>query len=49
MHLLQHVSKPLILGEEGNLDVHSSSQSSAKVGGTGQDEAKMLIPHEFMA
>ena len=30
-------------------DVHSSSQSCAKVGGAGKDIPQVLIPHKFMA
>ena len=30
-------------------DVHSSSQSCAKVGGAGEDIPQVLIPHKFMA
>lgn len=39
----------LYLGDTWNLDVYASSQASAKVGRTGEDVAKVLVPHEFIA
>jgi len=38
----------LILGEVGDLDVDTSTESSTKVRWAGQDEAKMLVPHELL-
>lgn len=32
----------------GQLDVHTTTQASSQVGWAGQDETKMLVPHETM-
>merc|ERR1719192_2801240 len=37
----------LILGEVGDLDMDNSTGSSTKVRWAGQDETKMLVPHEL--
>lgn len=34
--------------ELGQLDVHTTTQASTQVRWAGQDETKMLIPHESM-
>ena len=47
--LLEDISKPFISAELGQFDVDSGPQASAKVGGAGQNEAEVFIPHELLA
>ncbi len=37
------------LGEAWDLDMHSSPETRPQVGWAGEDVAKVLIPHEFIA
>ena len=47
--LLQHRHEPVVLGQLGKLDVDAAAQAGAQVGGTGKDEAQVLVPHELIA
>lgn len=37
-----------VCAEFGQLDMHTTTQTSTQVRGAGQDETNMLIPHESM-
>ena len=48
MEFLHDVCKPVITGEFWQLDVHTSPQSCTEVGRAGENEAKVLVPHELV-
>ena len=43
---LQNVAKSLVLAEKGEFHVYTSSQPRAEIGGTGEDESEVFVPHE---
>ena len=47
--LLQDRHEPVVLRQLGKLDMDTAAQAGAQVGGTGEDEAQVLVPHELIA
>lgn len=47
--LLEDLLKLGMFAHVGQLNVHTCTQAGAQVGGTGEDVAQVLIPHECMA
>lgn len=44
----QDLLKLGVCAKLGQLNVHTTTQASTQVRGAGQDETKMLVPHESM-
>ena len=47
--LFEHVREPRVVAQLGQLNVHTSPEPSAQVGGAGENVAEMFIPHKLMA
>ena len=49
MQSVEHVTKSLVLAEQWELHVDASTKTRPQIGWTGQDEAKVFVPHEGLA